>query len=571
MSIAFEMSQNNANDKSFANTLNIRILQHNCIRSTQIMHACMKFAKNKTDIVILQESWMRDENITISHSSFICIKSNVQNIHVRVLIFVAKNAKKFTCTSRSNIVNSEDMQAISIANNKIQREILLFNIYNEKSQNADDEQLYTIERELAKVMLNSEQKVIIIKDFNAHHSWWNTKISNFIKTKALINWVNLHKCNLINTSDINIYHSYLNQSSSILDLAFASKNMCKNWQINENANTEFNHEVILFTIVTKKVKLIENSLNASYNLQKVDWKDFDEHLQKMKDKMIVKMQRITSLEAKVIYLTECIKNTVKLFVFKQRICAKSKLWWNNEFIEMRKTLLSKKQIWKKYRNDDAWAEIVQMQNSYHDAIKLIKNQFWINFLNNIEEKEVFQTYKFTKSRLIKKLFSIQNSQKELKIEFNEKCKAFLKAMYSSSSKIQINEELLLNESIQWSRVIKGKIKHTINFSAFRKALESDDMSFAIIQRVYKTISKIFNLVYSDLIENDYHSKIWREDTKIILKKSDKSNYSISKTYRIIMLLNCLDKVAEKIIAVQLSYTAEINDKLLNFDQIKGRK
>ncbi len=82
---------------------------------------------------------MRDENITISHSSFICIKSNVQNTHVRVLIFIAKNAKKFTCTSRSDIVNSEDMQAISIANNKIQREILLFNIYNEKSQNTDDE------------------------------------------------------------------------------------------------------------------------------------------------------------------------------------------------------------------------------------------------------------------------------------------------------------------------------------------------------------------------------------------------------------------------------------------------
>ncbi len=212
-----------------------------------------------------------------------------------------------------------------------------------------------------------------------------------------------------------------------------------------------------------------------------------------------------------------------------------------------------------------------MRNSYHDAIKLIKNQFWINFLNNVEEKEVFQTYKFTKSRLIEKLLSIQNSQKELKTEFNEKCKTFLKAMYSSSSKIQINEELLLNESIQWSRVIEEKIKHAINFSALRKALEPNDMSFAIIQRAYKSMLKIFNLVYSDLIENDYHSKIWREDTRIILKKSDKSNYSISKTYRIIMLLNCLDKVAEKIIAVQLSYTAEINDKLLNFDQMRDRK
>ncbi len=412
MSIAFEMSQNNANNKSFANTLNIRILQHNCARSTQIMHACMKFAKNKTDIVILQESWMRDENITISHSSFICIKSNVQNTHVRVLIFVAKNAKKFTCTSRSDIVNNKDMQAISIANNKIQKRILLFNIYNEKLQNADNEQLYMIERELAKVMLNSEQKVIIVEDFNAHHSWWNAKISNSIRTKALINWVNLHKCDLINTSDIDTYHSYSSQSSSILDLAFASKNMrnhIKNWHIDENANTEFNHEVILFTIVTKKVKLIKNSLNASYNLQKVDWKDFDEHLQKTKDKMIIKMQRITSLEAKVIYLTECIKNTVKLFVFKQRICVKSKLWWNNELIEMQKMLSSKKRIWKRCRNDDAWAEIVQMRNSYHDAIKLIKNQFWTNFLNNVKEKEVFQTYKFTKSRLIEKLSLKQNS------------------------------------------------------------------------------------------------------------------------------------------------------------------
>jgi len=62
------------------------------------------------------------------------------------------------------------MQAISIVNNKIQREILLFNIYNEKLQNTDNEQLYMIERELAKVMLNSEQKVIIVEDFNAHYS-----------------------------------------------------------------------------------------------------------------------------------------------------------------------------------------------------------------------------------------------------------------------------------------------------------------------------------------------------------------------------------------------------------------
>ncbi len=129
----------------------------------------------------------------------------------------------------------------------------------------------------------------------------------------------------------------------------------------------------------------------------------------------------------------------------------------------------------------------------------------------------------------------------------------------------------MNESIQWLRVIEEKIKHAINFSALRKAFESDNISFTIIQQTYKSILKIFNLMYSDLIENNYHSKIWCKDTRIILKKSDKSNYSILKTYRIVMLLNCLNKVAEKIIAVWLSYTAEINDKLLDFDQMKDRK
>ena len=144
-------------------------------------------------------------------------------------------------------------------------------------------------------------------------------------------------------------------------------------------------------------------------------------------------------------------------------------------------------------------------------------------------------------------------------------------MYSSSSKVQINENLLSNESIQWSRIIKKKIKHAVNFSTFRKALKLDDMSFVIVQRAYKSVSKIFNLMYLNLIESDYHSKIWRESTEIILKKLNKLNYSISKIYRIITLLNCLDKIAKKLIVMQLSYTAKMNDKLLNFDQMKSRK
>jgi len=179
---------------------------------------------------------------------------------------------------------------------------------------------------------------------------------------------------------------------------------------------------------------------------------------------------------------------------------------NSEFAQNR-NLGGITRIWKIARNDEAWANLVQMRNSYHDAIKLAKNQFWTNFLNNAEGKKVFQTYKFIKPRLIEKLPSIRNSQNELEIKFDAKCEAFLEIMYSPSSEIRINDKLIPDESINWSKIIEGEIKYAINSFAPKKALEPDGMLFAILQRAYAIILEIFNLVYSDLIENDYHSKI----------------------------------------------------------------
>ena len=57
---------------------------------------------------------------------------------------------------------------------------------------------------------------------------------------------------------------------------------------------------------------------------------------------------------------------------------------------------------------------------------------------------------------------------------------------------------------------------------------------------------------------------------MIIKKFNKENYSDLKSYRIISLLNCLNKISEKIITEKLSYFAETTD-LLHFDQIDNRK
>ncbi len=51
---------------------------------------------------------------------------------------------------------------------------------------------------------------------------------------------------------------------------------------------------------------------------------------------------------------------------------------------------------------------------------------------------------------------------------------------------------------------------------------------------------------------------------------EKRNWSEPKSYRIISLLNYLDKIAEKIIAARLAYLTETTD-LLHFNQIGGKR
>ena len=70
--------------------------------------------------------------------------------------------------------------------------------------------------------------------------------------------------------------------------------------------------------------------------------------------------------------------------------------------------------------------------------------------------------------------------------------------------------------------------------------------------------------------NEHDTQCWKESIEAILKKSNKVDYSQSKAYRIIMLLNCLRKISEKIIAIRLSHFVE-HSNLLHNEQMRDRK
>ena len=137
------------------------ILQHYCNRSTNVMQTVLEYAVKNVNIVLLQESWIENDNISISHFAFIKIAFNIeQNVKARTMTFVSKNAK-LNYFSRYNILNHSNIQMLNISSNV--KNFIIFNVYNEKYQ--DENQSYAVERKLTSIDI--PEKAFICEDFNA--------------------------------------------------------------------------------------------------------------------------------------------------------------------------------------------------------------------------------------------------------------------------------------------------------------------------------------------------------------------------------------------------------------------
>ena len=258
-------------------------MQHNTARSTNIMHSCLEIAiKSSIDLILIQELWIAADNITtVSHAAYYCILPNSQNIRPRVAIYARKQANLTYC-QRTDLTSDSDIIIIDVSSSNINT-FQIINIYNEKSLDLDSDQSnYTVKRSLQHIQLSKE--TLIAGDFNAHHNWWNSSITNSIRADSLITWLNSYNCELINESDIATFYRKNDNStsSSVIDLAFTTQKLSEDisdWYIDESNASDSDHEIIRFNIRTKAAELVENSICSQFfNLKKADWKLFSEEI-----------------------------------------------------------------------------------------------------------------------------------------------------------------------------------------------------------------------------------------------------------------------------------------------------
>ena len=103
-----------------------------------------------------------------------------------------------------------------------------------------------------------------------------------------------------------------------------------------------------------------------------------------------------------------------------------------------------------------------------------------------------------------------------------------------------------------SSVTKDSIGKVFLYQSIKKALGPNMHNFQILCIFWDWDPDCITSVIIQAIRLQYHPQRWKCAKGVLLEKPNKRNRTLVKSYRVISLLNNLEKIVEKVVAEQLS-------------------
>jgi hypothetical protein len=154
-----------------------------------------------------------------------------------------------------------------------------------------------------------------------------------------------------------------------------------------------------------------------------------------------------------------------------------------------------------------------------------------------------------------KMFNFKFNDLTIKI-FNEKTKMFKNVFFSTSSSIEFDDILrsFYYRFIECSfNIMKRKMLKIIKQIILDKISSFDEIINKLFKIYVFIMMQLFISLFIVCIQQTYYSNAFKKVNIITLKKVDKKDYTISKMYRSIALLNIIEKILKFIMNKKISW------------------
>jgi endonuclease/exonuclease/phosphatase family metal-dependent hydrolase len=252
----------------------LKVLQLNANKSNLTMHMLLTQEAETTDIILFQEPWsgqiggtIRDNNAnlesvqgTVQHPSWIPFLplQHRGSRWPRAIIYISKSVlTQYACSTRPDIIASEDVQCIEFQNRLNVDTFLVVNVYNDP--------LLAHNGALTKILdfyPNPQVPVILAGDFNLHHLMWSEeRMATSPRAEDFFDWVNDNGFVIFNQPhEFTFFHQNTAFSPTIIDLTFANaQSLVREWNIPIDKDVGSDHCTLTWNI--------DKSLQEDYELE----------------------------------------------------------------------------------------------------------------------------------------------------------------------------------------------------------------------------------------------------------------------------------------------------------------
>ena len=411
---------------------------------------------------------------------------------------------------------------------------------------------------------------VLLKDFNLHHSFWkrSTRSSQHAATNLLLNIVETHE--FILTLSMNTIIWKIGNQFNMIDLMFVLKkllNRMLHCEIVSNLNQFSNDKSIVtrFQLINKSRTSIKRKIWKLLNLKKL----------RQIQKLISTMSRLDSrrkIDEFANFIKKFLQNVMKTTMSWIRFNSHIKIFWTTKCSKIITRIWRLRRKWSISRNLNDW--IVYMKDCVEKK-KIIQKIKRIEFRNVIAIvtkffESIWKLIKWIKnknnaSRMMLKMFTLTH-QKQTISTFKKSVKMLREFFFSIIFFTNLwNLKNAIYSLVKKCSLIitKTKMIKIIARMKFNTISSSNEIFNSILKACLKTLMKIITSLFQIYLKQNHHSKIFKKCNSIILRKFDKTNYTIVKTYRSIAFLNTLDKMLKNVIATKIFYLMKQHKLLSN--------
>ena len=564
------------------------------------MASCLQDPKCLSyDVLAIQKSWVNLYSFITHHfikRNFHLIYPDLHEVNgatVRMCFFVNNRIPLIDIETR---YVSDDLIILQIrinsdANNPHagNHYLQIHNIYNKPAIDPCTvlSELQTVLREEGGFGINdpfSSLQHLIVGDFNIHHVGWKG-VNAINDPRASELFILIDEFGLIfNTSKRTKTYVSRTGNEFTIDLSFATEELSQR-VIFCMAREDLNHDSDHLFIET----ILDISISIAPSAEKFCWDRTDTTKlngtlnQKLSD--IPAAKSISSLDLFIIQVSEAIYAAIIDSTPKSLTGARATSGFNDQCKDVRSHAnQARRKLQKALRAGDQEA-IPELLKKKRRAMKrkkkLIRGALRKTHRDNLEEttgdaQKTWRLAKWARNRSIlfkpstpffKKRDGITALTKRNKVQ------CLIEEFFPPPAATVLNDladDIDYPESVDLPRISEREIQQAIENTASNKALGNDNIPNVILKRALQRILSALSWIYNTSLKLGYCPTHFRNSITVFLRKIDKSDYVILKSFRPIALLNTIGKVMESIIATRLSYAAEIFN-LLPEDHFEGRK